>query len=70
MTSNEYVPAVNPVTVDPVCPLTLELQFKVNGGSPPVINVFNSPSLPEIGCVTKKSKYTGDDAVTYVVSVC
>ena len=50
VTDKLYVPAVKPVTVVPVCPLTLLLQFNVNGGSPDVIYVVIDPSFPATGC--------------------
>ena len=56
VTDKLYVPAVKPVTVVPVCPLTLLVQFNVNGGSPDVIYVVIYPSFPTTGCDDIKLK--------------
>ena len=70
ITSNVYVPAVNPVIFNPVWPPTLELQLSVNGGSPTVISTSSSPSSPFDGCVFTKENATPLDGSIVKFCVC
>ena len=53
-----YVPADKVLIVNPVCPLTFELQFKIKGGSPLVINVLIVPLVPLVESTPTKTKST------------
>ena len=58
ITVRVYVPADNELIVNPVCPLTFKLQFKINGGSPLVIKVSIVPLVPSVESPPTKTKST------------
>ena len=70
ITVSEYVPADKLSTVVPVCPLTLLLQFNVNGGIPLVMYAVIVPSEPLTVLVPFKIKSGFDDRSTKTVLVC